>query len=161
MPAVRRYLDEFLMDPYVIDVPWPLRRLIVSATVLPFRPKRSAAAYRTIWREDGSPLIALSRAFAARLGEALSLPVAIGMRYGSPSIGDGLDELLQKSVDELLVIPLYPQHADASRTTSIRRTAELIRDRAPTTELMVFPAFYNRREYIAALAAQARTLSNV
>jgi ferrochelatase len=156
VPAVRRYLNEFLMDPYVIDVPWVLRRLIVSATVLPFRPKRSAHAYRSIWRDDGSPLIANTRAFATRLAEILELPIAVGMRYGSPSIADGLEELAGEGVNELLVIPLYPQHADSSRTTSIRRTAELIRERGLTMELMVFPPFYNRSEYIGALAAHCR-----
>jgi len=61
IPEVRRYLNQFLMDPYVIQLPWLLRRLIVSLFVLPLRPKRSAHAYRSVWTAEGSPLVALSR----------------------------------------------------------------------------------------------------
>ncbi len=79
---VRRYLDQFLMDPYVIDLPWPIRRLLVSL-VLRKRPEESAHAYASIWWDDGSPLVVLSR----RLQEAVRPfwshgPVELGMRYG-------------------------------------------------------------------------------
>jgi len=86
VPSVRRYLDQFLMDPYVIQLPWLLRRLIVSLFVLPTRPKRSAEAYRSVWTDRGSPLIALSRDLLAAVAAKTSVPVAMGMRYENPSI---------------------------------------------------------------------------
>jgi protoporphyrin/coproporphyrin ferrochelatase len=154
--AVRRYLDEFLMDRHVIDVPWLLRRLIVSFTVLPFRPKRSAAAYRSIWGPDGSPLISNSRAFAEGLATKTGLPVAAAMRYGSPSIATALDGLLAAQPDEILLLPMYPQHADSSRTTTIERVRSQLRARAPSVRLDVFPPFFDRPDYIDVLARHCR-----
>ena len=61
IPSVRKYLNQFLMDPYVIQLPWVLRRLIVSLFVLPFRPKASAHAYQSVWWDEGSPLMVLSQ----------------------------------------------------------------------------------------------------
>ncbi len=86
---VRRYLDQFLMDPYVVDLPWPLRRLLVSLILIK-RPAESAHAYSSIWWDDGSPLIVLSR----RLQEAIRPfwshgPVELAMRYGQPAIEKG------------------------------------------------------------------------
>ena len=90
---VRRYLGEFLMDKHVLDVPWPLRKLIVSGFILPFRPKESAHAYSKIWSEEGSPLLVRSQALATRLADHLAMPVALSMRYGNPNIADGLEAL--------------------------------------------------------------------
>ena len=81
--GVRRYLREFLMDPRVLDVPAPLRALIVYGAILPFRPARSAAAYREIWTAEGSPLVAITKRLAERLRGEMEMPVAIAMRYGS------------------------------------------------------------------------------
>src|SRR5690606_33027151 len=86
---LRRYLDEFLMDPRVLDVPWPLRRLIVSGTILPFRPRRSAEAYRKIWDYagpgTGSPLLHYSGRLREALQRELPWPVELAMRYGEPA----------------------------------------------------------------------------
>src|ERR1700736_5789570 len=82
---VRRYLDEFLMDPYVIDVPTPVRALIVKGFILPKRPAKSAAAYAKIWTEAGSPLVAISGRTRAALEAQVGVPVGLAMRYGEPS----------------------------------------------------------------------------
>ena len=74
IPAVRRYLNQFLMDPYVIQLPWLLRRLIVGLFVLPFRPKRSAHAYQSIWTDRGSPLISLSEDLLAAVQQHTPFP---------------------------------------------------------------------------------------
>ena len=86
VPAVRRYLNQFLMDPYVIQLPWLLRRMIVSLFVLPSRPKNSAHAYQSVWTENGSPLIALSEQLLKAVQEQTDIPVKLAMRYGKPSI---------------------------------------------------------------------------
>ena len=91
--AVRPYLDEFLMDKRVIDLPLLLRNLLVRGIILNTRPGRSAKAYSKIWWEEGSPLIVISERFQQKLQEKTSMPVALGMRYGSMSIKKALEEL--------------------------------------------------------------------
>ncbi len=149
--SVRRYLDEFLMDPYVMDVPWPIRRLIVSGFILPTRPKRSAQAYRAIWRdsEPGSPLIHFTEALARRVRGLTMHPVAVGMRYGSPSLAAGLAAL--GAVDEVFLVPMYPQHADATRTTTIEHVRSLT-DRP----VRVMPPFFADPAFLDATAARVR-----
>ena len=81
---VKRYLNQFLMDPYVVDLPWPLRRLLVSL-ILATRPKASAHAYASIWWDEGSPLVVISRRVQQALQQRLDMPVELAMRYGEPS----------------------------------------------------------------------------
>lgn len=153
--AVRRYLDEFLMDPYVMDVAWPLRRLIVSAFILPTRPRRSAAAYREIWRDEepGSPLVHYTEALAARVRTLTNCPVAAGMRYGSPSLADAIAAL--GDADEIFLVPLYPQHADSTRTTTVNRVRELARELAQAP-VRVMPPFFREPAFIDGVAARIR-----
>src|SRR3982751_2612582 len=82
---VRRYLDEFLMDKRVIDKPWLFRALLVKGIIVPFRAPKSAKAYQSIWTDEGSPLIVLSRQLEKALQKELEEPVLIAMRYGHPS----------------------------------------------------------------------------
>ena len=116
---VRRYLGEFLMDPHVLDVPWAIRALIVNAFILPFRPKDSAEAYSKIWTPEGSPLLVKSQALADKLQERLDAPVALSMRYGKPSIADGLLTLHENGVTQVCIVPLYPHYADSTIRTSV------------------------------------------
>src|SRR6185436_7400116 len=118
--AVRPYLREFLSDPRVIDIPAPLRWLLLNAFILPFRPRKSAEAYAKVWMPEGSPLLVHSRAFAAKLAARLGdeYRVALGMRYGNPSIASAMGELLREPLRELEVFPLYPQYASSSTGTA-------------------------------------------
>ena len=102
---VKPYLDEFLMDERVIDVNPVLRNIIVRGIILNFRPKKSAEAYSKIWWEEGSPLIILSKRFTEKVQKHTDLPIALGMRYGSMSIKEGLQELKDKGVDEVFLVP--------------------------------------------------------
>ena len=153
---VRRYLDEFLMDRHVIDAPWLVRRLIVSATILPTRPKRTAHAYRAIWTDAGSPLIVRSQAFAAALSTRIDMPVALAMRYGEPRIDAAIDRLCAERVDEILLVPLYPQHADSTRTTAIEAVHAALAQRGARTRLRVLPPFATDPRYLDALAGAVR-----
>ena len=150
--SVRRYLNEFLMDPYVMDVPWAIRRMIVSAFILPRRPRQSAEAYRAIWRDDepGSPLIYHSMALADRLGSLTGLKVAVGMRYGAPSLAHGIAAL--GAVDEILLVPMYPQHAASTRTTTIERVKALA-----NVPVRVMPPFHARAAFLDAVARLVRS----
>ena len=146
---VRSYLKEFLMDPYVLDVPAPIRSLIVNGFILPFRPKKSAHAYASIWDPAGSPLLLHSEALLADLAVKLDGPVALGMRYGKPDIESAVKTLLQQDVTHIVVAPLYPQYADSTVTTSLEATAQFVPEHVSTHAVT---AFFEHPAYIQALA---------
>jgi len=149
---VKRYLGEFLMDERVIDLPKPLRTFLVKGIILNTRPKKSAKAYKKIWWEEGSPLIVLSKRLQEAVQKKVSVPMGLAMRYGSPSIEQGISELVKQGVDEIMLIPLYPQFAMAT-TETILVLAEQIRDeKYPELEFTVLPPFYNHPDYIRVLS---------
>ncbi len=149
---VKPYLDEFLMDKYVIDVPFLLRALLVRGIILQTRPKKSAEAYAKIWWEEGSPLVVISERMTKKVRTQVDVPVALAMRYGKMSILKGLQELKNKGVDEVMLFPLYPQHAMASTTTILVLAEELRQQHFPEMKFTIVPAFYNKPGYIKALA---------
>ena len=153
---VRNYLNEFLMDRYVIDAPWPVRRAIVSLTVLPKRPALSAHAYASIWTEQGSPLIVHSKALCAALSAELNSHVWLAMRYGQPSLAQTLTEMRSAGITDVLLAPLYPQHAEATRTTSIVAVRQLLAAAGNWARLNVLPAFHADHGYLDALADLTR-----
>jgi ferrochelatase len=157
VPDVRRYLDQFLMDPYVIQLPWLLRRMIVSLFVLPARPKRSAHAYESIWTPRGSPLVALSMDLLDAVRQQTSVPVAMAMRYGNPSIEGELLKLAQlPGVTEILFLPLYPHYAESTVLTSIREAERVIAAHKLQVALRVPAPFYDNPDYIKALVASTQ-----
>jgi protoporphyrin/coproporphyrin ferrochelatase len=149
---VKPYLDEFLMDKYVIDVPYLLRALLVRGIILRKRPEKSAAAYKKIWWEEGSPLIVLSQRAHQKVQKLTTVPVALSMRYGTMTILKGLQELKDKGVTEVMLFPLYPQHAMASTTTILVLAEELRKKHFPEMKFTIVPAFYNKPDYIKNLA---------
>lgn len=160
--ALRRYLGEFLWDPRVVEVPRPLWWLILHGVILRIRPSRSAAAYRSVWTDTGSPLLTYARGQAAglkeRLASRLSGPVelALGMRYGNPSIASALRQLHALNVTRLLVLPLYPQYsASTTGSTFDAVAAELMRWRW-VPELRFIGRYHEEHGYISALAASIR-----
>jgi ferrochelatase len=156
VPSVRRYLDQFLMDPYVIQLPWLLRRLIVSLFVLPTRPKRSTHAYASIWTEQGSPLVALSLQLLERLRESARVPVAMAMRYGSPSIESELLKLAAlPGIEEVLLFPLYPHYAESTVLTSVKEAERVIAAHGLRLVLRVPAPFYADPAYIRSLVSSA------
>ena len=149
---VKPYLDEFLMDKYVIDVPFLLRALLVRGIILQTRPKKSAAAYAKIWWDEGSPLIVLSKRLQAKVQEQVSVPVELAMRYGDPSIENGLQKLSDQGITEVLLFPLYPQHAMASTETILVLAEKLRKEKFPHMSFTIVPAFYNQKDYIRDLS---------
>ena len=145
---VRRYLDEFLMDERVIDVPYLLRALIVKGIILNTRPKKSAKAYQKIWWEEGSPLIVISERFQNKVQQQVEIPVALGMRYGSMSIAKGFQHLKDKGVDEVLLVPLYPHYAMSSYETVVVKAMEVNKKQFPEMEMTTVPVFYNHPDYL-------------
>ena len=149
---VKKYLDEFLMDERVIDVPYWLRSFLVRGIILNTRPKKSAAAYQKIWWVEGSPLIVLSERLQSKVQNQTELPVALAMRYGNPSLKSGLQELYDKGVKDVLMIPLYPQFAMATTETIVVLAEELRKEFFSDMKITDVPAFYNKPEYIKALS---------
>lgn len=149
---VKAYLNEFLMDSRVIDVPYVFRALLVKGIILNTRPKQSAAAYKKIWTENGSPLIVLSERLHKKVQSQVDIPVALAMRYGKPSLKDGLQELVDKGVTEVFLMPLYPQFAMATTETILVKTQELKAKFFPELKIDSLPAFYNNTDYINILS---------
>ncbi len=149
---VKKYLGEFLMDPRVIDVPLWARTLLVKGIILNTRPKKSAAAYQKIWWDEGSPLIVISERLQSKVAERISIPVGLAMRYGSMSLKKGLQSLVDQGVQEVLVIPLYPQFAMATTETIDVKVEELKNEFFPALTITSLPAFYNKPEYIEVLS---------
>ena len=155
--SVRSYLDQFLMDPYVIQLPWWLRRLLVSLFVLPTRPKSSAKAYQSVWLSSGSPLIVISNRLKEQLQKQLNRPVEMAMRYGQPSIEKQILMLKEsKGIEEIRFIPLYPHFAQSTVTTSVREAQRVINKHKLNIKLSVIEPFYEHPAYITALVNSAR-----
>ncbi|AUC74822.1 ferrochelatase [Olleya sp. Bg11-27] len=153
---VKKYLGEFLMDERVIDVPLWARTLLVKGIILNTRPKQSAKAYKKIWWEEGSPLIVLSERLQEEVQKHTELPIALAMRYGSMTIKKGLQELVDKGVEEVFIIPLYPQFAMATTETILVLAEEVRQADFPNLKIDSLPAFYNKPDYIKVLAESVK-----
>ncbi|MCB4798410.1 ferrochelatase [Neotamlana laminarinivorans] len=149
---VKKYLGEFLMDERVIDIPTIARAALVKGIILKTRPKQSAAAYKKIWWDEGSPLIVISERVQNKVQNQVEFPVALAMRYGSMTIKKGLQELVDKGVSEVLLFPLYPQFAMATTETITVLAEDIRKEFFPNLKIESFPAFYNREDYIEVLA---------
>ena len=153
---VRRYLNQFLMDPYVIDLPWPVRRLLVSL-ILVKRPEQSAHAYASIWWDEGSPLVVLTRRLQAAMAEHWRHgPVEIAMRYGEPALPEVLERLAAQGVRKVTLAPLYPQFADSTVTTVVELAKQTIAARRLPLQMRVLQPFYEHPDYIDALVASTK-----
>ncbi len=155
---VRRYLKEFLWDPRVVEVPRPIWWLVLNLVILNTRPRRSAAAYRKVWTEQGSPLLTISvaqqKALQQALSKRLAVPVklALAMRYGKPSIGAALDELHAAGARRVLVLSLYPQYSATTTASVFDGIANELKRRRWLPELRFINHFHDHPGYIRALA---------
>lgn len=157
--AVRRFLAEFLSDPRVVDLPRLPWQIILRTVILPFRPKRSAEAYREVWTPAGSPLLtgteALTRALARRLAEILpeAPAVAMGMTYGNPSIAGAIDRLRDSGVRRLVILPLYPQYSATTTAAVFDRVDAALAALTAPPERLVIEDYHDDPAHIAAVAA--------
>ncbi len=152
---VRRYLDEFLMDERVLDYPGLVRRVVVRGFILPRRPATSAAAYRSIWWDEGSPQVVISRRVQKALQDELGLPVALGMRYRLPTLAAGVAGLVDQGVDRILLAPMFPHYAMSTVESIVVAAREALAALSTAPELTLLPPFYNHPAYIEALVASA------
>ena len=155
---VRKYLNEFLMDGRVIDIPYLVRALLVKGIIVPFRAPKSAEAYRTIWTDKGSPLVEFTRQLQNKVQQQIDYPVTIAMRYGSPSPKDAYEELLQKAagLEEVILFPLYPHYAMSSYETAVEYMKEVHAKEKYSFKLTTIKPFYNNADYINAMCENIR-----
>jgi len=161
-PGLRRYLREFLWDRRVVDVPRPIWWLILNGIIINFRSPKSAALYRTVWTDEGSPLLAIGRrqqkALQAVLDEKApgSFKVELAMRYGNPSIASGLDALSKAGCGRVLVLPLYPQYSSSTTASTFDAVAEALKAGRNMPELRFVREYHRDPAYIESLAASIR-----
>jgi ferrochelatase len=156
--AVGKFLREFLMDGFVLDIPAPLRWPLVNIAIVPRRRKQSALLYQKIHSDQGPALLVNTRELARKVSAQLGAKngrgyvVKFGMRYGNPSIGAALAELESESVDRVLVLPLYPQYAESSFETAVVETKKRAQELGCADKLTFLPPFYGEPSFINACA---------
>jgi ferrochelatase len=161
-PSLRRYLREFLLDPRVIELPRFTWWLVLHLFILTTRPRRSAELYKKIWWKEGSPLLVLSNRQRAALEEALRreigtpVHVAVGMRYGNPSVGSALRELAAKACRRILILPLYPQYAAATTGATFDAVADELKTWRWVPEVRFVNHYHDDPAYVCALAQSIR-----
>lgn len=155
--ALRRYLREFLSDPDVIDLPAPARFLLVHMVIVPFRAPRSAQAYRAIWTAQGSPLRHYTEALGRKVRARLAL-VEWGMRYGNPGCRPALERLRAQGAGRIRVLPLYPQFAQSTVTSTRTHLERLLARMGWQVPMDVVPPFHARAEFLQPQAEAIRPL---
>ena len=160
--SVRRYLAEFLWDHRVVDTQRWLWWLILHLVILRIRPKRSAMSYQKVWTDQGSPLVATSRLQTQAIEKALqkkfrgNVIVDLAMRYGKPSIRDGLNALRKAGARRLLILPMYPQYSATTTASVFDEVTRVLRDWRWLLDLRFINQYHDHPKYIAALANSIR-----
>lgn len=149
--SVKSYLREFLSDPRVLNIPYIARKLLLNFIILPFRSPKSAEAYESIWREDGSPLLLETKSFCLKLQEKLGAEYLVlpAMRYGEPSLEKIL--LSIEGVEEIILFPQYPHYASSSTGSSLELAFTALASRPVVPSIRVIKPFYKNEAFIKAL----------
>jgi ferrochelatase len=150
---VKTYLNQFLNDPYVIDLPYLFRKLLVNGLILNVRPQKSAYAYEKIWTKEGSPLVMHTRNLTQKVAKKVSFPVEFGMRYGEPSIETAVKKLIHQGANHVVLIPLYPQYSYAASETAIVEFERILKTYKGRIDHSIVEDFYDHPAFIEAQAA--------
>lgn len=158
--AVRRYLKQFLLDPRVVDVNPVLRNFLVRGIIAPFRAPKSAAAYRELWTENGSPLKYYGFKVQEQLQHLLgdSFMVRLAMRYQNPSVPDVLNEMRMNAVDRIIIFPMFPQYASASTGSAIEEAMRVIASWPTIPEVRVISSYHDNDEMLEIYSDNAREM---
>ncbi len=153
---VRAFLKQFLSDPRVIRVPRPIWWLILNVIILNTRPKRSSEAYQEIWTDQGSPLLAISQSQVKRLQSWTQsgfpyVRIEPGMRYGTPSIEQGLDRLRQAGATRYLIMPMYPQYSTTTTASTKDEVLRVFESWQSIPEFKFVCQYFDEPQYIEAL----------
>ncbi len=156
--SVRKFLSAFLNDPYVIDLPWLLRKILVNLLIVPFRAKKSTRLYKQLWGKTGSPLLSnslkLKDKLTLKMGEEHK--VFLAMRYGNPSLRKALVEIQKEKFDELILVPLFPQYASSTTETIYQKLIEETKLFSDFPKIKLVDQFYMEPEFIEAWWARAQ-----
>ncbi len=156
--ALRKYLREFLSDPRVVEIPRIIWMIILHGIILRVRPRKSAKLYKSVWTEQGAPLLVISQAqkkrVAAQIKEIYGQDVIVdlAMRYGEPSITSVLQKFQQKGVDNLVVLPLYPQYAGPTTASTFDAVSSELKKWRYVPSLYFINSYHKNSQYIKALA---------
>lgn len=155
--ALRPYLKQFLSDPRVIEKNRVLWWLILNGIVLRTRPARSAALYKRIWTEQGSPLMIYTERQTEAVAEALrsvhsTIEVAFGMRYGNPSVENAIDDLIERGCSKILLFSMYPQYSATTTASNYDAVFRHLLKRRTVPTLRVAEPYYAHAEYVESLA---------
>ena len=158
---IRRFLAEFLADPRVVELPRLLWLPILYGAILPLRPRRIRAKYASVWLPEGSPLMVYSRQQADAVQAELKarghdVDVVLAMRYGEPSLAQGIEQLRAQGCRRILVAPLYPQYSASTTATIVDKVAQHAARLRDQPEFRFIQRFYDDRGYIAAVAHRVR-----
>lgn len=156
--ALRTYLREFLSDPRVVEIPRAVWMIILHGIILRVRPKKSAALYKSIWTEQGSPLMVISENQKTKIADRLqeqygdNVTVALAMRYGNPSIENALNSFQESGVDDIVVLPLYPQYAGPTVASTFDAVVNTLKKWRWIPSLRFISGYHKNEKYITALA---------
>ena len=154
---VRKYLKQFLNDPFVFGAPWIIRYPFVNGIILTTRPKKSAEAYSKIWTKEGSPLVVHTKNLTAKLKKELPFPIEFGMRYGKPSIETAIEKLVNQAVNHVIFLPLYPQYSLSASETSIHEFEQSLKKFKGRISGSVIESFHDHDSFIAAVGEKIKT----
>jgi ferrochelatase len=151
---VKTYLNEFLMDERVIDIKNPWRTLLVKGIIVPFRAAKSAAKYKTIWTDKGSPLIQITKELTAAVQQQSGLPTYMCMRYANPTPEVVLKQMQKDLPDlkEVVMMPLYPHYAMSSYESAMEHVLAAHKKNNFSFSIKTVAPFYNHPQYIEALS---------
>ena len=156
--SLKIYLNQFLSDPRVIEIPKIIWQIILKLIILQIRPRKSAANYKKIWTDNGSPLLDISQRQLEGVKKIIlekypNVEFALGMRYGNPSIEKALKDLQEKQVRRLLVLPLYPQYCAATTASTFDEVTNTLQKWRWIPELRFINQYFEEEKYIETLAS--------
>jgi ferrochelatase len=154
---VFHYLNEFLTDRRVIDLPWLRRQCLVRGIIVPFRFQQSAKQYQRLWTKNGSPLLVHGKAVQEKLQQSLGnrYIIILAMRYQFPSIQDALKKIENEQVDELIILPLFPQYASATTGSVHQKVMEYIQEWLYIPQLTFINSYFDHPAFIQAFCERA------
>ena len=155
---LKKYLNQFLMDKRVIDLPRLLWIPILKIIILNIRPRKSAKLYRSIWTDKGSPLMVFSKNILKKLSDSIDdrITVALGMRYGSPSIEEAMDIFKKEKISKILVFPLYPQAGSPTTSSTFDAVTDYLRNISWMPDLRFVSGYHDHNAYISALVRSVK-----
>ena len=154
--GLKKYLNQFLMDKRVVDISRLLWVPLLKLIILNVRPKKSAKLYKSIWTEDGSPLLAISKKILERLKDAFkdnkNLFFDLGMRYGNPSIDKALNRFKEKGISKIIVLPLYPQAGSPTTSSTMDAVNKFLSKQSWTPNLRFISGYHDNDDYINSIS---------